>query len=303
MSGNHRSGGRRASSGGYRTGGYGRSGEHRGPGYDDSGPYRRADSGEHPRGGSGSYRRAGSGGYPRGGSGSHRIVHNRPPRRRLAAAVLGAVAGVAACILAVFLVLNMGGGEQPGGGVANTGAADAGTEPNGERSVVPDACTTVGDDLAADLAPNADRTQSDTYQASDRQNQCVWGSYVGKNKRVLTVELRAIAGTGGRTGTDVAGQTFQTEREADRSGKSLLSGHELKDERPVEGVGDEAYAIYSVDGSQGSGEAVVNVRAGNVLVTVHYSGTNDGTELSADDAIDGAIAAAKEAVAALDATG
>jgi len=294
VSGNHRSGGRRASSGGYRTGGYGRSGEHRGRGYDDGGSYRRS--------GDRSYRRAG-GGYPRGGSGSHRIVHNRPPRRRLAAALLGAVGGVAICILAVFLVLNMGGDGRSTGGVAATGAADAGAESHDERSSVPDACTVIGDELASDLAPKADRTQSDSYQASDRQNQCVWGSYVGRNKRVLTVELRAIAGANGRSGADVAGETFQTERQADQSGKSLLVGHDLKTKRVVEGVGEEAYAIYSVDESQGSGEAVVNVRTGNVLVTVHYSGTDGGTELSAGKAIDGAIAAAKEAVTALDATG
>ncbi|HEX2313802.1 MAG TPA: hypothetical protein VHJ17_08720 [Thermomonospora sp.] len=280
MSGSHRSGGHRAAGSGYRGagGGYGRGRE-----------------------GSGPYRDGGSGAYPRG-SGSHRIVRRRSPRRRLTAVLLGAVAGVAACILAVFVILGATGGGSGGtDDLANSGAASdtGGSVPAGERTVVPDACQTVSDDLAGELAPDADRTPSDTYQASDRQNQCVWGAYTGKRKRVLTVELRAIAGSGGVPAADVASRTFRSEREADESGKALLTGQEVTDKRTVEGLGDEAYGVYALDDQQNSGEATVNVRAGNVLVTVHYSGTDGDEELTADAALDGAVAAAKEAVTAL----
>ncbi|WP_103937883.1 hypothetical protein [Thermomonospora echinospora] len=306
-SGRHRSGqydagqydGGQRRSGQYDAGQYD-SGQRRGGRY-DSGQYEggRRRSGEY-RSGRYDAGRSTGGRYPRGSSGSHRIVHSRPPRRRLAAVLLGAAAGVAACILAVFLVLGMNEGDKDTGGIANSGATTGEDAPgSGERTIVPDACQTVSDDLAAELAPDADRTQSDTYQASDRQNQCVWGAYTGKHKRVLTVELRAIAGTGGRTGADTAGQTFQTEREADESGKSLLAGHKLTEKRDVQDVGDEAYVIYAVDSAQDSGEAIVNARLGNVLVTVHYSGTDDGKELGADPAIDGATDVAKEAITAL----
>ncbi|WP_147312354.1 hypothetical protein [Thermomonospora umbrina] len=227
-------------------------------------------------------------------------MQSRGPRRRLTAVLLGGVAGVGACVLAVFLILGVsdGGGT---GGIANSGA-DSGTgagPANGERSVVPDACETVGDELAGELAPDADRTQSDSYQASDRQNQCVWGAYTGEKKRVLTVELRAVAGSGGATGADTASRTFQAERDADQSGKSLLDGQELDDKRTVPDLGDEAYAVYWVDSAQNSGEAIVNVRQGNVLITVHYGGSNGDDGLGADPAIDGAVAAAKETAAAL----
>lgn len=266
------------------------------------------DGGRYSSGGYGGRSRSGqyrSGQYARGGSGSHRIVHSRPPHRRLGVVLLGAAAGVAVCILAVFLVLGMGGdgkGEDTGG-LANSGVTAGAADEQGERAFVPDACQVVDEDLAEELAPDADRNQSDTYQANDRQNQCVWGVYSSGKKRVLTVELRAIAPSGGGTGADAAAQTFQREREDDQSGKALLPGQRLVEKRTVEDVGDEAYAIYAVDSSQDSGEAVVNVRWGNTLITVHYSGTDKGRELSEKAAIDGAVAAAESAIATLGRTG
>lgn len=250
---------------------------------------------------SGSYR---SGSYPRGGSGSHRIVHSRPPHRRLGVVLLGAATGVVVCILAVFLVLGMGGDGQESGGVANSGTAtSAGTPGTGERTFVPDACQAIDDDLADELVPNADRNQSDTYQASDRQNQCVWGVYTGRKKRVLTVELRAIAPSGGNDAVEEATRRFQHERDADESGKGLLTGQRLAEKRSIEGVGEEAYAVYAVDSTQNSGEAIVNVRQGNTLITVHYSGSTGDKELAEDPAIEGAVEAAKAALKLLDSGG
>jgi hypothetical protein len=262
-----------------------------------SGDHRYGESGNHRPAAGGQYRSSGP--YPRGGSGSHRIVHSRPPRRRRAAILIGAVAGVALCLLAVFVVLGVLGGESesPSGGSTEAAVQSGGSSGDpGERSSVPDACTAVSDDLASELAPNADRTQSDTYQASDRQNQCVWGLYTGKNKRVLTVELRAVTGGQGQTGTVKASQNFESERNADEDGKGLRPDQRLTERREIGDLGEEAYAIYAVDDSQKAGEAVVNLRHGNVLITVHYSGGNSGSPLGADEAIEGATAAAKEAL-------
>ncbi|MFP3963620.1 hypothetical protein SMC26_14960 [Actinomadura fulvescens] len=231
-------------------------------------------------------------------------MRERPASRRWVFVLAGVVAGAAACVLAAFAIMSgLGVGERThsGGEVANSGASDSTPLTKGERSLVPDACQLVGGELADRLAPNADRTQADNYQSNDRQNQCVWGAYTGDRKRQLTVELRAIAATGDKSATDAARASFETERKADESGKALLAGQELTEKRRLTDVGDDGYVVYSVDDGQGSGEAIANLRVGNVLVTVHYSGSNKGSPLGSSGAIDGALDAAKSAVTGLDA--
>ncbi|MFC5749101.1 hypothetical protein [Actinomadura rugatobispora] len=283
-------------SGAYGTGGHGTAG---------SGPYGTR-SGEYGTR-SGEYRRGGqhAPGRRSSGTGSHRIVRERKTgRRRLGMILVGMVAGVGACVLAAFAILSgVGAGEERDAGqVVGSGAAESSAPSKGERSLVPDACELLTKDVADRLAPNADRTQADSYQSSDRQNQCVWGAYTGDRKRQLTVELRALEGAQGKTPTDTAAGTFQTERKADESGKALLAGQELTDKAPLEGVGNEGYVVYSVDEGQGSGEAIANARVANVLVTIHYSGGNDGKPLGSSDAMNGATEAAKSVVEALNAT-
>jgi hypothetical protein len=216
----------------------------------------------------------------------------------------GAAAGVAACVLAAFAILNGAGvgDDKDAGQVVGSGAAESSPTSKAERSIVPDACELLGKDVAARLAPDADRTQADNYQSSDRQNQCVWGAYTGDNKRQLTVELRAIEGAQSQPPTDVAKGRFASERKADESGQALLTGQELTDKTSLDGVGDEGYVVYSVDEGQGSGEAIANVRMVNVLVTIHYSGGNDGDPLPASAAMDGATDAAKSVVQGLNAS-
>ncbi|MFI0447609.1 hypothetical protein [Actinomadura sp. 6N118] len=244
-------------------------------------------------------------GSRRTGSGSHRVVRKKQSSRRWAFVLAGVVAGAAACVLAAFVIMSGGGvgeGAHSGGEVANSGAADTTPQTTGERSLVPDACQLVGNELAGRLAPNADRTQADNYQSNDRQNQCVWGAYTGDRKRQLTVELRAIVAAGGQSATDAARASFDAERKADESGKALLAVQELTEKRRLTDVGDDGYVVYSVNDSQGSSEAIANVRVGNVLVTIHYSGSNKGSPLSESVAIDGALEAAKSAVTGLNAS-
>ncbi|MDL4821618.1 hypothetical protein [Actinomadura opuntiae] len=263
----------------------------------ESGGYR-AGSGGYAAGSGG--HRAGSGGY-RTASGSHRVARERRGGRR-GAILLAAGGAVAACALAVFLILNgVGGGAEHGTGQAvGSGATDSSPTASGERSAVPDSCSVLGKDLIDRLAPGSEQNPADNYQNNDQQNGCVWGAYAGDKKRQLTVELRAIAGTSGQTPTAVAQSTIATERSADESGKSLLAGQELTEKSDVKGVGDEGYLVYSVDKGQGSGEAITNVRLANVLVTIHYSGSDDGDPLSSKDAGDGATEVAKTVLQALD---
>ncbi|MGI5206640.1 hypothetical protein ACQEU6_34340 [Spirillospora sp. CA-108201] len=303
MSGSHRSGnyrdsyrasgGGQGSDGGYRPdgGGYGAGGEYRA----ESGGYRTESGGY--RAGSGAHRGA-SGGYR---TGSHRVARERRTGRRWAVVLGGAVAGVAVCGLAAFAVLTGVGasGDRSTGQVVGSGATDDSPAAKGERAAVPDSCTIVGDDLIGRLAPASERTEADNYQGDDQQNQCVWGAYAGEKRRQLTIELRAIAAGAAASPTDAARRTFATERTADESGKALLSGQKLTDKIRLTGVGDEGYIVYSVDDNQGSGEAIGNVRVANVLVTVHYSGSDKGDPLSSDAATGGATEVTKAVVSAL----
>ncbi|QKG24893.1 hypothetical protein [Actinomadura verrucosospora] len=288
--------GRRSGSGGYASG----SG-----GYASGGAGYASGSGEYASGGggrasgSGGYRAGGSGGY-RSGSGSHRVARERRGGRR-GAILLAAGGAVAACALAVFVILHgVGGGSEHETGKAVGGATDSSPTASGERSEVPDSCSVVGADLINRLAPGAEQNPADNYQNNEQQNGCVWGAYAGDDKRQLTVELRAIAGTSDQTPTAVAQSTIASERGADESGKSLLGGQKLTEKSDLKGVGDEGYLVYSVDKGQGSGEAITNVRLANVLITIHYSGSDSGDPLSSKDAGDGATEAAKTVLQALD---
>ena len=230
------------------------------------------------------------------------MARERRGGRRWAAILGGAAAGVGVCVLAVFVVLSgLGAGDDKDGGqVVGSGAVDSSPTAKGERAVVPDSCTVVGEDLIDRLAPGAERTQADNYQSNERQNQCVWGAYAGDTKRQITLELRAIEGSAEQTPTDAATKTFTTERTADESGKALLPGQKLTDKKRLDGVGDDGYIVYSVDGKQGAGEAVGNVRVANVLITIHYSGSDDGDPLSSEAATNGATEIAKAVIQGID---
>ncbi|WP_157430004.1 hypothetical protein [Actinomadura oligospora] len=291
---------------GGRSGDYaGRSGEYRGR----SGEYAGGSGGYAGRSGeqagrsgeqvgrSGEYRPR-SGEY-RTRSGTHRVVRERRRGRRLVAVLLGVAAGAGACALAAFVVISGLGGHDRGtsgqvvGSTAQTPAAKA------EKTAVPDACTLLDSKIADRLAPHAERGPADNYASNDRQNQCVWGVYSGEDQRQLSVEMRAIAGTQAQSPTDAARAAFVSERTADESGKALIGGQEITDKARVNGLGDEAYVVYSVDKDQGSGAAVANVRLANVLVTVHYSGSDGSDPIPTGAALTGTQDAARSVVEAL----
>ncbi|RFU43168.1 hypothetical protein DZF91_02575 [Actinomadura logoneensis] len=213
--------------------------------------------------------------------------------------LLGVLAGAAACALAAVVIVNGFGGRDRHTSGQVVGSAAGTPEAKAEKTAVPDACTLLDAKIADRLAPHAERGPADNYASSDRQNQCVWGVYSGRNQRQLSVETRAIAGTQAQSPTDAARAAFASERTADESGKALLAGQRITDKVRLKGLGDEAYAVYSVDEDQGSGAAVTNVRMANVLVTVHYSGSQGSDPIGTDDALTGAQDAARSVLEAL----
>ena len=214
--------------------------------------------------------------------------------------MVGAVVGVVVCGGAAAVIVGKSRSGGSGDGVISHGMSveSSAVPTRTERPVVPDACLLLNDAVAGNLVPQADRNQADTFTATDAHNQCVWSRFGDRQRRQLTVELRAVAAANGRSATDVASDTLARERRADESGQGLAPGQRLTAKRTVRDVGDAAYATYSE--GLGRGEAIVNVRTVNILVTVHYAG-GDGaaTPLSPARAINGAIKAAKETVGAL----
>jgi hypothetical protein len=176
-----------------------------------------------------------------------------------------------------------------------------------ESSAVPDACTVVRAALANSLVPNADRTNMRSPDTTDTHTDCAWSAVGGPRSRQLTVELRALRAAAGRSATVVAKQTFQGEQRADQNGKGLPPSQRVVSRKVIVDLGDEAYVTYSTDNVQGLGEAIVNVRIVNVLVTVRYAGgdvtrAGKGKPLPRVGTMNSATTVARQAVTALAAT-
>jgi len=176
-----------------------------------------------------------------------------------------------------------------------------------ERSTVPDACTVVRAALADSLVPHADRTNLRSPDTTDTHTDCAWSAVGGLRSRQLTVELRALQATGSRSATVAARQTFQGEQRADQSGKGLLPTQYVVSRKVIVDLGDEAYVTYSSDKVQGLGEAIVNVRIVNIMITVRYAGgdmtrAGKGRPLPQVRTMNGATTVARQAVTALTVT-
>lgn len=224
-------------------------------------------------------------------------------RRRRVWAVAGVLTlVVAVCAVAALTLLRPG--------KARTTADRAGTGPQSspmsapdgsERDIVPDACTVLSQEVTGRLTPGAERTGMDQGTQSDRHSECAWSIY-GNDRRQLTVELRALNGDGTGSATQVATRTFGEEWGFDRAGRDLADTVKVRDSRGVSGVGEQAYIVYTVDGDQ-IGNAVANARLANVLVTVHFSGSDDKdgdiTPISSSDATNGALSAARDVISKL----
>jgi hypothetical protein len=173
-----------------------------------------------------------------------------------------------------------------------------------ERGTVPDACTVVRAALANSLVPYADRTNMRSPDTTDTHTDCAWSAVGGLRSRQLTVELRALRAAGGRSATVMARQTFQGEQRADQSGKGLLPTQRVVSLKVIVDLGDEAYVTYNTDKVQGLGEAIVNVRIVNVLVTVRYAGgdvtrSGKGSPLRQAATMNSATTVARQAVTAV----
>jgi hypothetical protein len=291
VSGSHHVSGPRPSNGGYRApdpgDGYRTSGGYRTNGYGGDGN----PSGPYP------YR-----GRSRSGSGSHRAAGaDQRWGWRMAMVLCGAVVGVAACAMAIVLIMNRTTGTKAAASKAAQPSAQT-SAANGERTVVPDSCSMIANADAAKLVPNFTQTPS-TASDTDTYSQCAWTDFAAGSGRQLTVEVRALVSAGGKSGVELAKQTFQSEASGDASGKNGLDATQtVVAHEPLSGLGNEAYVTYSTDSSQAFGDGGVNIRLGNTLLSVHFGGS-DGGPLSQQKATAGVTDAARKALKALETRG
>jgi hypothetical protein len=156
--------------------------------------------------------------------------------------------------------------------------------------VVPDACA-LDPAIATRLVPGGEEIS--TAYPTDHESKCTWRSYKSARNRQLSVELRAQLGP---TPTASAQSQFAKEQADDKTGDKLPEAQELQSQSALEGVGEAGYSLYVT--GLGVGEAVVNVRFSNVIITVRYGGNEK--DLSKDEATEGAVETAKAVVADLD---
>jgi hypothetical protein len=213
---------------------------------------------------------------------------------------------MAVCVAAVSFALHS---IRQGHSMSRTRGVSAENSPmssahGSARDSVPEACPTLSAEIADRLAPGAERSEVIHATEADHHTECAWTLFGSERSRQLTLELRAVGASGGRSAVDVASSTFQQEWQSDRDGKDLADTAKVKDSRGVSGIGEQAYVVYTLDATDGIGEAIADARLANLLVTVHYSGGDDrdstARPLSSDAATGGALSVARDVITKLE---
>jgi hypothetical protein len=237
------------------------------------------------------------------GSGQRRKAHGS--ERSMAILLGGALTCVlAVCAIAGLFILKNASANQPRDHQVAPASQQSPTDadakvgaPSPQVSlvdVVVDACD-AGVAVAAKLVPGGDQISNEAG-SSDTESSCQWGKYEQARPRALTITIRSIQGG---DPVALAKRQYNDEWAADRAGKSLLPGQTLRDKDTVPNLGEQAYALYFTQSDVA--EAVVNVQISNVLITVHYGGSDGRKRLmSRDEAVGGAVEAAESTIAALE---
>ncbi|WP_411084012.1 DUF3558 domain-containing protein [Streptomyces sp. cmx-18-6] len=175
---------------------------------------------------------------------------------------------------------------------------------------LPDACSSIAKKTIEDLVPEAKKKGGDAGQSSDlsARGSCSWNGLDdkgvdGSQYRWLNVgftrfESDQSLGSGAQRATD--DYTKQIVKEKASEGAKKVAA------KAAPGIGEEATVItYKLSKTGEDFEyATVLARTGNVVVTLTYNGAGyaGAKTPSAGDVLKGAQKAAKEAVAAVDAT-
>ncbi|MFC9129088.1 hypothetical protein ACFT4A_19855 [Streptomyces sp. NPDC057099] len=157
-------------------------------------------------------------------------------------------------------------------------------------SAAPAPCESLAKKTLESLVPGA-KTAGKEIPSTDSKlrRTCSWNALKGYDYRWLDVSYEVLA-------SDEAAQTAYRKHTEEKSGGGA-----------VPGLGDTAYSIVNLtdEDKQETREGQVFVAASNALVTITYNGSDfESKKAPSTDTINkGAIKAAKEAVAALEAEG
>ncbi|MFE1248579.1 hypothetical protein [Streptomyces sp. NPDC058735] len=152
----------------------------------------------------------------------------------------------------------------------------------------PAPCESVAGKTIESLVPGA-KTAGKEIPSTDEQvrRTCSWNALKGYDYRWLDVSYEVMASD------EAAGTSYERRVEEESGGGD------------VPGLGDSAYSVVNLttEDKQQTREGMVIVRASNTLVVVTYNGSDFESKKAPDtDTVNkGAIKAAKEAVAALEA--
>ncbi|MFD9292466.1 DUF3558 domain-containing protein [Streptomyces sp. NPDC060030] len=236
-------------------------------------------------------------------------MHRSAPRlsRILACAAVPVMLVVAGCSS------DSGDAKDPGSGASNSPSAKK-TEPTVEPAKfteLPDACASLGKKTIEDLVPKAKNKGGTTGKSSDTATRggCSWNGLddngvKGSQYRWLDVGYTRFdsdqsLGSGAERATDE--YTKQVAK------AQATEGAEKAAAKPATGLGEQATSVtYGLTKSKEDFEyATVVARTGNVVVSVTYNGAGfaGAKTPAAADILKGAQKAAKEAVAAVGATG
>ncbi|WP_059005759.1 hypothetical protein [Streptomyces specialis] len=177
-------------------------------------------------------------------------------------------------------------------------------------AALPEACSVLGEDVVADVVPEADPKEGETLTSTDTATSgaCLWSGLDEYQFRSLTVALRRFeSDVALGSGDERAGEYLQQMVE-EVTGDEANTGVESAE---LGETGDAATSIaYTVvketeeEGEQEFRQQRIVARTGNVVITLDYSGVGfEGDDMpSADSIREAAETAAREVVATLDAS-
>ncbi|UCM89559.1 DUF3558 domain-containing protein [Streptomyces marincola] len=177
-------------------------------------------------------------------------------------------------------------------------------------AALPEPCSTLGEDTVGDIVPEADPAAGETLSSSDTSTSgaCLWSGLDDYQFRSLTVALR-------RFDSDVTiGSGDERAEEYLRQMSDEVTGDEANRDVEAADLGDTGESAVTIaytvtketeeEGEQDYRQHRVAARTGNVVVTVDYAGAGfEGDDMPGADTVrEAAEAAAREAVAAVDAS-
>ncbi|MFD5163043.1 hypothetical protein ACFWMJ_34150 [Streptomyces hawaiiensis] len=180
--------------------------------------------------------------------------------------------------------------HKPAGEKTGTQSASAPSTSTAPKtySAAPAPCESVAEKTIESLVPGAKKAGKEIPSTDSKlRRTCSWNALKGYDYRWLDVSYEVME----------SDEAAQKSYEA-HTGKNSGGG-------AVPGLGDSAYSVVNLttEDKQETREGVVIARASNALVTITYNGSDfESKKAPATDTINkGAIKAAKEAVAALEA--